>query len=83
LLVETAAQAAGALWATTLAADAPRRFALAQIAQFKVSAPVRPGATVETDVTLDQLLGGLAQFSVTLTVDEKEVARGRLVLSAG
>ena len=83
LLVEAAAQAAGALWATTLAADAPKRFALAQIAQFKVSAPVRPGATVETDVTLEQILGGLAQFSVTLNVAGKEVARGRLVLSAG
>jgi 3-hydroxyacyl-[acyl-carrier-protein] dehydratase len=82
LLVETAAQAAGALWASTLAADAPKRFALAQVVQFKVLEPVRPGATVETDVTLDQLLGGLAQFSVTQRVNASEVARGRLVLSA-
>jgi len=82
LLVEAAAQAAGALWASTLAADAPKRFALAQIVQFKVLAPVRPGVTVESDVTLDQVLGGLAQFSVTLRVEAEEVARGRLVLSA-
>jgi 3-hydroxyacyl-[acyl-carrier-protein] dehydratase len=82
LLVEAAAQAAGALWASTLAAAAPKRFALAQIAQFKVSAPVRPGVTVETEVTLDQVLGALAQFSVTLRVEGSEVARGRLVLSA-
>jgi 3-hydroxyacyl-[acyl-carrier-protein] dehydratase len=82
LLVEAAAQAAGALWASTLAADAPKRFALAQIVQFKVLAPVRPGVTVESDVTLDQVLGGLAQFSVTLRVEAVEVARGRLVLSA-
>jgi len=82
LLIEAAAQAAGALWASTLAAGAPKRFALAQVAQFKVQQPVRPGSTVETNVTLDQLLGSLAQFSVTLRVDGEEVALGRLVLSA-
>jgi 3-hydroxymyristoyl/3-hydroxydecanoyl-(acyl carrier protein) dehydratase len=80
LLAETAAQAAGALWASTLASDAPRRFALAQIVQFKVLAPVRPGTTVESDVVLDHVLGGLAQFSVTQRVGAEEVARGRLVL---
>ena len=82
LLIEAAAQAAGALWASTLADDAPKRFALAQVVQFKVLAPVQPGVTVETDVTLDQALGGLAQFSATLRVGANEVARGRLVLSA-
>jgi 3-hydroxyacyl-[acyl-carrier-protein] dehydratase len=82
LLIETAAQAAGALWASMLAEDAPKRFALAQVAQFKVAAPVHPGALVQTEVTLDQELGPLAQFSVTLRVDGAEVARGRLVLSA-
>jgi 3-hydroxyacyl-[acyl-carrier-protein] dehydratase len=82
LLIEAAAQAAGALWASTLAAGAPKRFALAQVAQFKVQRPVRPGATVETNVTFDQLLGSLAQFSVTLRVGGEEVALGRLVLSA-
>jgi len=81
LLIEAAAQAAGALWASTQEANAPKRFALAQIAQFKVLQPVRPGATIETDVTLDQVLGSLAQFSVTLRVGVKEVAIGRLVLS--
>ena len=82
LLVEAAAQAAGALWASTLSPEAPKRFALAQIAQFKISAPVRPGTTVESDVTFDHELGPLAQFSVTLTVEGTEVARGRIVLSA-
>ena len=82
LLVEAAAQAAGALWASTLDTSAPKRFALAQIAQFKVTAPVRPRTTVETDVMLDQVLGSLAQFSVTLQVEGSEVARGRIVLSA-
>ena len=82
LLIEAAAQTAGALWASTLAAEAPKRFALAQITACKVTAPVPPGATVETDVTLEQLLGSLAQFSFTQQVDGLEVARGRIVLSA-
>jgi len=82
LLIEAAAQAAGALWASTLAEDAPKRFALAQVVQFKVLKPVRPGATLATVVTLDQFLGALAQFSVVLSVDGEEMALGRLVLSA-
>lgn len=82
LLIEAAAQAAGALWASILAAETPKRFALAQVLQFKVLAPVRPGTTVETEVTLEQSLGALAQFSVTQRVGADEVARGRLVLGA-
>jgi 3-hydroxyacyl-[acyl-carrier-protein] dehydratase len=82
LLIEAAAQAAGALWASTLAAEAPKRFALAQVVQFKVLAPVRPGVTVETDVAIELSLGALAQFSATLRVGADEVARGRIVLSA-
>ena len=82
LLIETAAQAAGALWASTLSGGGPSRFVLAQIVQFKILQPVRPDETVITDVTLDHLLGSLAQFSVVLMVNQAEVARGRLVLSA-
>jgi 3-hydroxyacyl-[acyl-carrier-protein] dehydratase len=81
LLIECAAQAAGALWASTLATDAPAHFALAQIAQFKLQQPVQPGETVETHVVLDKVFGQLAQFDVTLRVKEFEVARGRIVLS--
>jgi 3-hydroxyacyl-[acyl-carrier-protein] dehydratase len=81
LLIECAAQAAGALWASTLAADAPARFTLAQVAQFKLQQPVQPGDTVETHVALDKIFGQLAQFDVTLRVSDTEVARGRIVLS--
>ena len=80
LLIECAAQAAGALWASTLAADAPAHFTLAQVAQFKLQQPVQPGDTVETHVTLDKIFGPLAQFDVTLRVNDSEVARGRIVL---
>ncbi len=81
LLIECAAQAAGALWASTLAAEAPAHFTLAQIVQFKLQQPALPGDTVETQVILDKNFGALAQFDVTLLVKNNEVARGRLVLS--
>jgi 3-hydroxyacyl-[acyl-carrier-protein] dehydratase len=80
LLIEGAAQAAGALWASTLAAEAPRHFILAQVVQFKIQQPVRPGDTLETEVVLENTLGTVAQFGVTLRVAEVEVARGRIVL---
>jgi 3-hydroxyacyl-[acyl-carrier-protein] dehydratase len=83
LLVECAAQAAGAMWASMLAEDAPPRFILAQVLQFKMQKPVLPGETVETDVALENIFGQLAQFSVTLAVNRNEVARGKLVLSRG
>ena len=83
LLIECAAQAAGALWASTLAAHAPAHFILAQVIQFKIEQPVMPGETLETDVALEKTFGQLAQFGVTLRVNQIEVARGRLVLSRG
>jgi 3-hydroxyacyl-[acyl-carrier-protein] dehydratase len=81
LLIECAAQAAGALWASTLAADAPAHFTLAQVVQFKLQQTVHPEETVETQVVLDKAFGPLAQFDVTLRVDGREIARGRIVLS--
>jgi len=81
LLIECAAQAAGALWASTLTANSPAHFTLAQIIQFKLQQPVQPGDTVETHVMLDKVFGPLAQFEVTLFVKSTEVARGRIVLS--
>ena len=83
LLIECAAQAAGALWASMLAAEAPPRFILAQVLQFKIQQPVLPGETLETDVALETVFGQLAQFNVTLAVNQNVVARGRLVLSRG
>jgi 3-hydroxyacyl-[acyl-carrier-protein] dehydratase len=81
LLIECAAQTAGALWASTLNVNAPAHFTLAHVVQFKLQQPVLPGATVETRVTLDKVFGQLAQFDVTLFVHAAEVARGRIVLS--
>jgi 3-hydroxyacyl-[acyl-carrier-protein] dehydratase len=81
LLIECGAQAAGALWASTLAAEAPAHFVLAQVLQFKMQQAVLPGETLETNVFLENTFGQLAQFGVTLRVGPVEVARGRLVLS--
>lgn len=81
LLIECAAQTAGALWASTLAADAPAHFILVQVMQFKIEQPVLPGETVGTEVVLEKTFGQLAQFAVTLRVNQIEVARGRIVLS--
>jgi 3-hydroxyacyl-[acyl-carrier-protein] dehydratase len=81
LLIECGAQAAGALWASTLAAEAPAHFVLAQVLQFKMQQAVLPGETLETNVFLENTFGRLAQFGVTLRVGQVEVARGRLVLS--
>ena len=83
LLIECAAQAAGALWASTLAAKAPAHFILAQLVQFKIEQTVLPGETIETEVVLEKTFGQLAQFGVILRVNQVEVARGRLVLSHG
>jgi len=83
LLIECAAQTAGALWASTLDDKAPPHFILAQVLQFKIQKPVLPGETIETDVVLENSLGQLAQFIVTLRVTQNEVARGKLVLSQG
>jgi 3-hydroxyacyl-[acyl-carrier-protein] dehydratase len=82
LFIECAAQAAGALWASTLAANAPAHFVLAQVLQFKLQRAVHPGETVQTDVVLENTLGSLAHFGVTLRVDQIEVARGRIVLGS-
>jgi 3-hydroxyacyl-[acyl-carrier-protein] dehydratase len=81
LLIECAAQAAGALLASVLAPNEPLHFALAQVAQFKLQHSVSPGETVETHVVLDKIFARLAQFDVSLQVAGTEVARGRLVLS--
>jgi 3-hydroxyacyl-[acyl-carrier-protein] dehydratase len=81
LLIECGAQAAGALWASIQVENTPAHFTLAQVVQFKIQHPVMPGEMLETEVILEKAFGSLAQFGVTLTVNQIEVARGRLVLS--
>jgi 3-hydroxyacyl-[acyl-carrier-protein] dehydratase len=82
LLIECAAQAAGALWSSQQGSKAPAHFVLAQVMQFKVLRPVLPGERIETLVTFSAALGNLAQFDAVLSVEQNEVARGRIVLGA-
>jgi 3-hydroxyacyl-[acyl-carrier-protein] dehydratase len=82
LLIECAAQTAGALWASQLGPNTPAHFVLAQVLQFKILRSVLPGDKIETDVTFDAALGKLAQFEIVMSVDGNEVARGKIVLGA-
>src|SRR5271154_908153 len=80
LLIECGAQTAGALWAFLQGTQAPARFVLAQVLQFKILRLVLPDETVETEVALERSFGNLAQFEVVLMVNQLEVARGKIVL---
>jgi 3-hydroxyacyl-[acyl-carrier-protein] dehydratase len=80
LLIECGAQAAGALWASLQEADAPSHYILAQVLQFKILRPVLPGEKIDTKVTLETSLGKLAQFDVVLSVNQLEIARGKIIL---
>ncbi|HUB68558.1 MAG TPA: FabA/FabZ family ACP-dehydratase [Candidatus Methylacidiphilales bacterium] len=80
LLIECAAQTAGALWASLREMQTPSRFVLAQVLQFKILHAVPPGENVETEAAFTASLGALAQFEVVLAVNQREVARGKIVL---
>lgn len=82
LLIECAAQTAGALWASVQGTKAPAHFVLAQVLQFKILRSVLPEEKIETEVALETSFGNLAQFEVVLSVNQLEVARGKIVLGA-
>jgi 3-hydroxymyristoyl/3-hydroxydecanoyl-(acyl carrier protein) dehydratase len=75
LLVECAAQAAGALW------QKEGTVFLAAVQQFRFLQPVLPGQTLEIDVTLEKEFGPLAQFDAVLHVVSTVVAQGKLAIS--
>jgi 3-hydroxyacyl-[acyl-carrier-protein] dehydratase len=75
LLVECAAQAAGALW------QWEGGLFLAAVMQFRFIKPVLPDQTLEIEVTLEKDFGALAQFEAVLRVSSEVVAQGRLTLS--
>lgn len=82
LLIECAAQAAGALWGSVQGIETPTPFVLAQVLQFKILRSVLPGEKIESEVSLENSFGKLAQFEVVLSVRQLEVARGKIVLGA-
>ena len=82
LLIESAAQAAGVLWANN-SPDLPAPFLfLAQVLAFKIIRAVRPNQLIEITATLDRVFGSLAQFTVTVCEGGSPVASGKIVLSS-
>lgn len=82
LLIESAAQAAGALWVSIHGGE-QRRYALAQVVQFKMQKPVLPDQTLTIEAALEKDFGTLAQFETKLFVGDEVVALGRIILADG
>lgn len=84
LLIECAAQAAGAFWLQQYSADSqqpPLPAFLASVQQFRFFKAVLPGQTIEVEVILEKDLGQLAQFETVLRVQDTVVAQGKLAIS--
>ncbi len=81
LLVECAAQVAGALWQSARIEEKPSPLFLAQIQNFRFLKTVRPDQILEVEVALEKDFGTLAQFEATLRVGQERVAGGKLTMS--
>lgn len=81
LLMESAAQACGALWMNAAAGAEKTPLFVASIDAMRVLAAARPGETLVIRVNLVRELGPLAQFEFETSSGERSVARGRITLS--
>jgi len=84
LLIECAAQAAGACWLQRQPATPPQPQALlflAAVQQFRFVKAVCPGQTVEVEVIMEKDMGQLAQFATVLRVQDVVVAQGKFAIS--
>lgn len=83
LLIETAAQAAGILWAFTDSDNAAAPSCRHYLAKANVSfhAPVTPGDQLRIKVEVRRRLGAFFVASVSLSVEETPVARGEITLA--
>lgn len=85
LIIEMAAQTAGALWGRLSGGTttAPVAFSLAQVMDFRLRHPALPGDTLACEVELDRDFGSLAQFLVVVTLAGRAdvVARGKIILA--
>ena len=75
LLIECAAQTAGALWQQSGGAY------LAAVSQFRFRKPVLPSQMLEIEVTIEKEMGAFAQFDAILRVGPTVVTQGKLTLS--
>jgi 3-hydroxymyristoyl/3-hydroxydecanoyl-(acyl carrier protein) dehydratase len=80
LLMEFAAQTAGALWMQGSAKCDTAVF-VASIDAMKIQSAAKPGDTLEARVNLVRELGPLAQFEFEIFHELRPVARGRITLS--
>ncbi len=81
LLIECAAQAAGAFWAQMTNRPPTTPVYLAGVQQFRFMKTVLPGQTVEVTVSLEKDFGSLAAFEAVVEVDQTVVAQGKLTMS--
>jgi 3-hydroxyacyl-[acyl-carrier-protein] dehydratase len=81
VLIECAAQAAGALWQQAEQRSTSEAMFLAAVTQFRFHAAVRPAETVESVVTLEKILGNLGLFEVSIQVNGRLVASGKITLA--
>ena len=85
LVIEMAAQTAGALWGhLTSDADSPKTaFSLAQVLDFRLRQSAGPGDRLVCQVSLERDFGSLAQFSVEVRHAEREgvLANGKITLA--
>lgn len=83
LLIEAAAQAAGALIGASRSSDSQERYFLAQVSDFRLRRPVLPGQVLEIEVSQEKDFGSLVSFNSVLKVAGNVVAKGRLTLNTG
>jgi 3-hydroxyacyl-[acyl-carrier-protein] dehydratase len=81
LLIECAAQAAGAFWQQTAQRPPLEPVYLAAVQQFRFHATARPGDTIHVEIELQKEFGALAHFAVTLRAGQTRIAEGKLTLS--
>lgn len=80
LLMEFAAQTAGALWMQGTGAEGAALF-VASIDAMRIQSAALPGETLIATSTLVRELGPLAQFEFEITSGPRAIARGRITLS--
>jgi 3-hydroxyacyl-[acyl-carrier-protein] dehydratase len=85
LVIEMAAQAAGALWGrlSSAAAEPPIAFSLAQVLDFRLRQPAFPSDVLMCEVELERDFGSLAQFLATVTIAGRGgvAAEGKILLA--
>ena len=80
LLMEFAAQTAGAMWMKGYGEPDTALF-VASIDAMRIQSAALPNETLTTTTTLVRELGPLAQFEFEITPSPRAVARGRITLS--